>query len=156
MHKRETNTEPFVEDMSRDNSLKFYEPITTISDTSTSNTTPVTFRQRLQTFFHIHSNYFVGLLYRIAALIVILGVLIGIGIGLRYTDGLPQSEDFSTLSFDWKINPGDYLAPYNTSFQYNVLMNGHSHSTYSDGKMNVRQLLDWHIGKALCRFVYIH
>ncbi|RCI05107.1 hypothetical protein CU098_013312, partial [Rhizopus stolonifer] len=48
--------------------------------------------------------------------------------------------------FNWKINPRDYLQPYNTSFQYNVLLDGHSHSTYSDGKMNVRQLLDWHIG----------
>lgn len=145
MHRREANTEPITEDMSRDSSFKFYEPITA-NESSTSSTT-ITFRQKIAHFFHIHSDYFWGLLYRIAAFIVILGVLIGIGIGLRYTDGLPQSEDFSQLTFDWKINPGNYLTPYNASFQYNVLMNGHSHSTYSDGKMNVRQLLEWHIGE---------
>lgn len=147
MHRRDPNTEPIVEDMSRDTSLKFYEPITTSTTTTSDTIKPTSFRQRCKHFFLIHSDYFLGLLYRIAALVVIIGVLVGLGLGLRYTDGLPQSEDFSTLAFDWKINPGDYLTPYNASFQYNVLMNGHSHSTYSDGKMNVRQLLDWHIGK---------
>jgi hypothetical protein len=87
-----------------------------------------------------------GLLIRILTLIVIIGVLIGIGLGLLYTDGLPDPEDFSQLEFDWKINPGDYLTPFNSSFQYNVLLDGHSHTTYSDGKMSPRQLLDWHIG----------
>ncbi|CEP15838.1 hypothetical protein [Parasitella parasitica] len=139
--------------------LKYYEPLnksstslqlqdgslsmTTASLANSSNS--LSFRQRLQGFFHTHSEYYRGLLYRIASLIVILGVLVALGIGLRYTDGMPKSEDFSKLSFDWKVNPRDYLTPYNATFQYNVLMNGHAHSTYSDGKMNVRQLLQWHI-----------
>lgn len=101
---------------------------------------------RISTFFHYHSNYFAGLASRIATIVVIIGVLIALGIGLRYTDNLPKQEDFSSLNFDWKINPSSYLTPYNTSFKYNVLLDGHSHSTYSDGKMNPRQLLDWHIG----------
>lgn len=100
-----------------------------------------------------HSDYVKGLATRILSLIIILAVLIAIGIGLLYTDGLPKEEDFSHLQFDWKINPASYLTPWNASFQYNVLLDGHSHSTYSDGKMNVRQLLDWHLGK---RFFFFY
>ncbi|KAI8643301.1 Polymerase/histidinol phosphatase-like protein [Parasitella parasitica] len=137
--------------------LKYYEPLNKSStslqlqDESLSTLTPPTngntlsFHQRLQTFFHRHSEYFWHLLYRVATLIVTLAVLVAIGIGLRYTDSMPKPEDFSKLTFDWKVNPREYLTPYNTTFQYNVLMNGHAHSTFSDGKMNVRQLLQWHI-----------
>lgn len=107
-------------------------------------------RGRLATFWH--SKYLMGLATRILSLIIILAVLIAIGIGLIYTDNLPKSEDFSHLQFDWKINPSSYLTPWNSSFQYNVLLDGHSHSTYSDGKMNVRQLLDWHLGKRRTRY----
>ncbi|KAL0087954.1 polymerase/histidinol phosphatase-like protein [Phycomyces blakesleeanus] len=82
---------------------------------------------------------------RVATMVVVLGVLIGIGLGLMYTEGLPASETFSNLAFDWKVDPKSYLLPFNQSFEYNVLLDGHSHSTYSDGKMNIRQLLDWHI-----------
>jgi hypothetical protein len=60
---------------------------------------------------------------------------------------MPQEEDFSHLEFNWQVDPSSYLIPYNQSFQYNILLDGHAHSTYSDGKMNVKQLLDWHIGK---------
>ncbi|KAG1076372.1 hypothetical protein G6F41_000068 [Rhizopus arrhizus] len=93
----------------------------------------------------LYREYLIGLFFRIITLIIILAVLIALGLGLRYTDGLPRSEDFSNLQFDWKINPGDDLYPFNTSFQYNVLLDGHTHTVYSDGKMNVRQLLDWHL-----------
>ncbi|CAO0793482.1 unnamed protein product [Mucor circinelloides] len=143
-----------TEEMNSNAPLKYYEPVNKssislqIQDGSLSihsSQHNLTFGERLKAFLHTHSDYLWGLLYRIASLIVILGVLIAIGIGLRYTDGMPKPEDFSKLKFDWKINPRDYLTPYNTTFQYNTLMNGHAHSTYSDGKMNVRQLLDWHL-----------
>ncbi|KAG0166267.1 hypothetical protein DFQ28_007912 [Apophysomyces sp. BC1034] len=91
------------------------------------------------------TTYVLGLLRRAAIIVLIVAVLIALGLGLQYTNGLPRPEDFSTLQFDWRINPGSYLTPFNSSFHYNVLLDGHSHSTYSDGKMNVRQLLDWHI-----------
>ncbi|KAI8879983.1 hypothetical protein K501DRAFT_302632 [Backusella circina FSU 941] len=45
------------------------------------------------------TKYIRGLLIRIATLIVIIGVLIGIGLGLLYTDGMPDSEDFTHLDF---------------------------------------------------------
>jgi hypothetical protein len=158
MRKRDTNSPITVdEDVSRDSSTLKYD---TINQSSTSlrrsPEIPLTFSQRLSLFWHIHNNYFLGLLYRIVTLIVIIGVLIAIGIGLKYTDDMPKPEDFSHLDFNWKINPGDYLTPYNTSFGYNVLLNGHAHSTYSDGKMNVRQLLEWHLGKIfLCYYFFL-
>ncbi|KAI9474140.1 MAG: polymerase/histidinol phosphatase-like protein [Benjaminiella poitrasii] len=149
------------DDMSN-NTLKYYEPINSkpshLFDNNSNNedllatiaplppSSSTAYRSSpIARFFQLHSHYFMGLLYRILTLIVILGVLIAIGLGLRYTDGMPQAEDFSELTFDWKIDPRSYLTPYNTTFQYNVLMNGHAHSTYSDGKMNVRQLLEWHL-----------
>jgi hypothetical protein len=92
--------------------------------------------------------YSLGLLARVLVLIVIIGVLAGLGIGLIYT-GLPEEADYSDLQFNWTVNPSSYLQPYNMSFTYNILLDGHSHSTYSDGKMTVRQLLDWHIGIGL-------
>lgn len=92
-------------------------------------------------------SYLLGFLTRLATLVTILVVLIAIGLGLRYTDDMPQEEDFSHLEFNWRVDPSSYLIPYNQSFQYNILLDGHAHSTYSDGKMNVKQLLDWHIGK---------
>jgi hypothetical protein len=144
----------------QDMSSKYYDPVNKSSTSihqiennsaiATAYDMPnTTYKARLASFWHNHTDYLIGLATRIGSLVVILGVLIALGIGLRYTDGVPKAEDFSHLSFDWpKINPSSYLQPFNTSFQqYNVLLDGHSHSTYSDGKMNVRQLLDWHIGR---------
>ncbi|KAG2172323.1 hypothetical protein INT43_004865 [Umbelopsis isabellina] len=89
--------------------------------------------------------YSLGLLARLLVLVAIIGVMAGLGIGLLYTEGLPEDADYSDLQFNWTVNPSSYLKPYNSSFTYNILLDGHSHSTYSDGKMTVRQLLDWHI-----------
>ena len=92
-------------------------------------------------------QYLFGLAIRVGTVIVVIAILIAIGLGLKYTDNMPQPVDYSNLQFNWRIDPKSYLTPFNTSFgQYNVLLDGHSHSTKSDGKMNVRQLLDWHIG----------
>lgn len=129
-------------------SLDYYEPVNNSSSMEEEQPLPTRPKDgKIRRLWHAHSTYFIGLASRILTLIVILAVLIAIGIGLRYTDGLPKPEDFSHLSFDWKIEPRSYLTPYNSSFQYNVLLDGHSHSTFSDGKMNPRQLLDWHLGK---------
>lgn len=133
---------PSVTDIKEDMNLSYYLPVSDSVDKLDPKPPG-----RIRRLWHSHSNYLMGLASRIVAIIIIIGVLIAIGIGLKYTDGLPKPEDFSHLSFDWKINPASYLTPYNTSFQYNVLLDGHSHSTYSDGKMNIRQLLDWHLGK---------
>ncbi|KAG2209508.1 hypothetical protein INT47_008352 [Mucor saturninus] len=114
----------------------------TTSLSPTEHQIPATLKTR---WVSLYATYLKGLAIRLLSLVIILAILIAIGIGLLYTDNLPKEEDFSHLSFDWKINPSSYLTPWNASFQYNVLLNGHAHSTYSDGKMNVRQLLDWHL-----------
>lgn len=100
---------------------------------------------RVKSFLKNNSQYLKGVLIRVSVLIAVLAVLIGVSLGVIYSDNLPRSEDFSHLEFDWKITPQNYLTPYNTSQTYNVLLDGHAHSTYSDGKMNVRQLLNWHL-----------
>jgi hypothetical protein len=128
------------EDLAMSPNLKYYNRLPTRIESSINQEKIMCIKWPPST------KYMRGLLIRILTLIVIIGVLIGIGLGLLYTDGLPDPEDFSQLEFDWKINPGDYLTPFNSSFQYNVLLDGHSHTTYSDGKMSPRQLLDWHIG----------
>lgn len=153
MRRRDTNSPIIIgqaeEDTNTDSNLKYdmiNKSSTSLRGPEEERPTYLTFSQRLSSFWHKHVDYFWGLLYRIVSLIVIIGVLIAIGIGLKYTDNIPKPEDFSKLEFNWKINPADYLTPYNASFQHNVLLNGHAHSTYSDGKMNIRQLLDWHLG----------
>ncbi|ORY95246.1 Polymerase/histidinol phosphatase-like protein [Syncephalastrum racemosum] len=102
-------------------------------------------RGRVRHYLHCAKPYLLGFSVRVAGLIVLLAVLIGLGLGLRYTEGMPRPEDDSNLVFDWRVDPASYLTPFNQSFQYNVLLDGHAHSTYSDGRMNVRQLLEWHI-----------
>lgn len=127
--------------------------VTLLGDTSTCGQdsfqdTPRRRRHRCYAYLRRHQPYLSGLAIRLATLIVIVGVLIGLGLGLQYTEGMPRAEDFSHLTFDWQIDPRSFLSPFNTTFgPYNVLLDGHSHSTYSDGKMNVEQLLDWHLGK---------
>ncbi|KAG2227846.1 hypothetical protein INT45_002084 [Circinella minor] len=97
-------------------------------------------------YVRLLKHYFFGLVIRVGTVIVVIAILIAIGLGLKYTDNMPQQVDYSNLQFNWRIDPRSYLTPFNTSFgQYNVLLDGHSHSIRSDGKMNVRQLLDWHI-----------
>lgn len=144
MFKKKANFDELHENMSFsiNKSNTSFSPI----DPIISPEPEITLKSRLRNL--LHSTYLKGLATRLLSLIIILAVLIAIGIGLLYTDDLPKEEDFSHLTFDWKINPTSYLTPWNTSFQYNVLLNGHAHSTYSDGKMNVRQLLDWHLGKS--------
>src|SRR5918912_1132180 len=53
----------------------------------------------------------------------------------------PDSSDYSNLKFDWKFNPKSYLTPVNSSFgEFNVLLDGHSHTRFSDGSMNPEKL----------------
>lgn len=114
---------------------------------SPSSSSPAAIVSRKQLLWSRAKPYLAGLALRLSTLIAIIAILIGIGLGLRYNDNVPQPENFSDLTFDWHVDPSSYLQPFNASFQYNVLLDGHSHSNFSDGRMNVRQLLEWHIGK---------
>ncbi|KAG0334552.1 hypothetical protein BG000_008236 [Podila horticola] len=66
-----------------------------------------------------------------------------------FREGQPQLSDYSAIKeFDWPpIQPRSYLSPMNSSFgnDYDVLLDGHSHTTYSDGRMTPETLIKWHI-----------
>ncbi|CAG8602573.1 15136_t:CDS:2, partial [Racocetra fulgida] len=54
---------------------------------------------------------------------------------------VPERSDYSHLEFNWKVNPASYLTPMDNTFvDYNILLDGHSHTTYSDGRMKPEQL----------------
>ncbi|CAG8466929.1 5918_t:CDS:2 [Gigaspora rosea] len=59
---------------------------------------------------------------------------------------VPDKSDYSHLEFKWKVDPASYLTPMGTKDgnpQYNILLDGHSHTYFSDGRMNPEQLLQW-------------
>lgn len=90
-------------------------------------------------------------LCRLLLLAVILAVLIVSTLFYSFREGQPELSDYGALTeFNWTpINPRSYLSPMNASFgeNYDVLLDGHSHSTYSDGRMSPETLLKWHIGE---------
>jgi hypothetical protein len=62
---------------------------------------------------------------------------------------IPDSSDYSDIEFNWRIKPRSYMTPINNDFgEFNVLLDGHSHTNFSDGRMNPKQLLKWEIGKS--------
>ncbi|KAF9330387.1 hypothetical protein BG006_006681 [Podila minutissima] len=93
-------------------------------------------------------------LCRLLLVAVILGVLMAATIIYSSREGQPQLSDYSAIKeFDWPpIQPRSYLSPMNSSFgnEYDVLLDGHSHTTYSDGRMSPETLIKWHIGEC-CR-----
>jgi hypothetical protein len=63
---------------------------------------------------------------------------------------IPDSSDYSDIEFNWKIEPRSYMTPIDNDFgDFNVLLDGHSHTSFSDGRMNPEQLLKWAIGKKI-------
>ncbi|ORX94308.1 PHP domain-like protein [Basidiobolus meristosporus CBS 931.73] len=54
----------------------------------------------------------------------------------------PTTDDYSKVTFDWKVDPTKYLRPYNSTFgTYNILLDGHTHTVYSDGKLTPEQII---------------
>ncbi|KAF8944412.1 hypothetical protein BGZ47_004244 [Haplosporangium gracile] len=88
-------------------------------------------------------------LCRLLLLVVILAVLIVSTLFYSFRESQPELADYDSLTeFNWTpINPRSYLSPMNASFgeDYDVLLDGHSHSIYSDGRMSPETLLKWHI-----------
>ncbi|KAG9320296.1 hypothetical protein KVV02_008062 [Mortierella alpina] len=88
-------------------------------------------------------------LCRLLLLAVILAVLIASTLLYSFRSRRPELSNYSAVQdFEWTpINPRSYLSPMNASFgdQYDVLLDGHSHTTYSDGRMTPETLLKWHI-----------
>jgi len=62
--------------------------------------------------------------------------------------------DYSQAKFDWRIDPRGYLIPMNGSIGMRnesggveILLDGHVHTTRSDGKMSPEQVIQWGIGE---------
>ncbi|KAF9920305.1 hypothetical protein FBU30_009897, partial [Linnemannia zychae] len=88
-------------------------------------------------------------LCRLFLLAVIVAVLIAATLFYSFRDRQPELTNYAGLTeFPWTpINPRSYLSPMNASFggNYDVLLDGHSHSIYSDGRMSSETLLKWHL-----------
>ncbi|KAF9413341.1 hypothetical protein BGZ94_000763 [Podila epigama] len=95
-------------------------------------------------------------LCRLFLLIIILAVLIASTILYSFRNGQPLLSDYGAVQdFDWPpIKPRSYLSPMNSSFgvAYDVLLDGHSHTTYSDGRMSPETLIKWHIDYAITKW----
>ncbi|KAJ2891339.1 hypothetical protein IWW38_003663 [Coemansia aciculifera] len=77
--------------------------------------------------------------------IAILVILIMVAIGIPVNDnGVPLPGDYTKMEFDWQLDPRSYLTPFNTSFtDYNVLLDAHLHTTYSDGVLSPQQAIEF-------------
>ncbi|KAG0338117.1 hypothetical protein BG004_007347 [Podila humilis] len=85
---------------------------------------------------------------RLLLVVVIIAVLIVSTLLYSFRPGQLELADYAAIQeFDWTpTQPKSYLSPMNASFgEYDVLLDGHSHSTYSDGRMDPETLLKWHL-----------
>ncbi|KAJ1890362.1 hypothetical protein LPJ66_007526 [Kickxella alabastrina] len=65
-----------------------------------------------------------------------------------YKSDREDMYNFGAMSFDWQTNPRDHLVPFDPSYtDYNVLLDGHTHTTISDGRLTPEQLVDYSIAQ---------
>ncbi|KAJ1883390.1 hypothetical protein H4R99_000711 [Coemansia sp. RSA 1722] len=75
--------------------------------------------------------------------VIVIMLLVAVGIPVS-DNGVPAAGDYSNMQFDWQLDPRSYLKPFNASFtQYNVLLDAHLHTTYSDGVLSPKQALEF-------------
>ncbi|KAI9503353.1 Polymerase/histidinol phosphatase-like protein [Coemansia spiralis] len=80
-----------------------------------------------------------------AAILVVLAIVL---IPVHESSGIKNAYNYRDITFDWETTPGDYLVPMNPDFSdYNVLIDGHSHTTLSDGKLTPEQLVEYSIAQ---------
>ncbi|KAJ1878813.1 hypothetical protein LPJ71_010893, partial [Coemansia sp. S17] len=59
-----------------------------------------------------------------------------------------RTFDFAAMKFDWKTNPHDHLVPVDPDYSdFNVLLDGHAHTTLSDGRLTPEQLVEYSIAQ---------
>ena len=78
------------------------------------------------------------MLIRLFILILVLGIVSGISIGLLYTG----TTYYDYTDSDWENF--SYTPRYNES-NWNLLLDGHSHTHFSDGSLTPRQNILWHL-----------
>ncbi|KAL1923574.1 uncharacterized protein VTP21DRAFT_8554 [Calcarisporiella thermophila] len=107
--------------------------------------TPPAFLRSLKPSSKDVQTYLIGLFLRLAQTIIIIAVLFALLTLYKYK-AVPNTELYDKLEFEWRADPRSYLVPFNMSFgEYNILLDGHSHTTYSDGVMSPEQVINWHI-----------
>lgn len=78
--------------------------------------------------------------------LTIIVIMLLVAVGIPVTDnGVPPAADYTKMEFDWHINPRSYLTPFNSSFDYNILLDAHLHTTYSDGVLSPKQAIEYSI-----------
>ncbi|KAJ2221633.1 hypothetical protein IWW45_008820 [Coemansia sp. RSA 485] len=66
-----------------------------------------------------------------------------------------ETFNFGAMSFGWTTKPQDSLVPFDPLFgDYNVLLDGHAHTTVSDGRLSPEQLVDYSIAQG-CNAVIV-
>ncbi|KAJ2077653.1 hypothetical protein H4R24_005011 [Coemansia sp. RSA 988] len=56
--------------------------------------------------------------------------------------------NFKKMRFDWHTDPHTHLVPYDPAYaDYNVLIDGHAHTTLSDGRLTPEQLVEYSIAQ---------
>ncbi|KAJ1961659.1 hypothetical protein GGI12_003128 [Dipsacomyces acuminosporus] len=92
-------------------------------------------------------SYVCGLGKRMGIMTVFLAVLTVFLVPFHESVEVPKYR-FDNMSFPWKTNPRDHLVPLDPAYNdYNVLLDGHSHTTLSDGKLTPEQLVEYAIAQ---------
>ncbi|KAJ2006401.1 hypothetical protein GGI04_000942 [Coemansia thaxteri] len=59
-----------------------------------------------------------------------------------------STYDFGAMKFDWATTPRDHLLPVDPAYSdFNVLLDGHAHTTVSDGRLSPEQLVEYSIAQ---------
>ncbi|KAJ1733767.1 hypothetical protein LPJ61_001409 [Coemansia biformis] len=75
--------------------------------------------------------------------IVIILLLVAVSVPVS-NNGMPRPNDYTDMKFDWTTDPRSYLSPMNSSFStYNILLDAHLHTTYSDGVLSPGQVVEY-------------
>ncbi|KAJ1823549.1 hypothetical protein LPJ56_002963 [Coemansia sp. RSA 2599] len=91
---------------------------------------------------------------RLLAMSVFVAVLAVLMVPLQNSVGI-ETFNFGAMSFDWETSPRDSLVPFDPSLSnYNVLLDGHAHTTVSDGRLSPEQLVDYSIAQG-CNAVIV-
>ncbi|KAJ2711413.1 hypothetical protein H4R19_003257 [Coemansia spiralis] len=86
-----------------------------------------------------------GLHFVQVLVVTIFVILLLVAVSVPVSDnGMPRPNDYTGLKFDWKTDPRSYLTPIDANFtNYNILLDAHLHTTYSDGVLSPAQVVEY-------------
>eukprot|EP01135_Chromosphaera_perkinsii_P006618 Nk52_evm20s554 gene=Nk52_evmTU20s554 len=83
-----------------------------------------------------------GVCIKLPSLILAFGLFFAIALMVDLWQ-TPSAYTYEDSDFNYKNDPSSYLKPYNESFKYNFLIDGHSHTKNTDGKLSPQQVVEW-------------